>query len=198
MCASSAQSRIASLAHEWANEIAPRLRSIKHLPSGTLPERFVADLERSDPTSDLAAFLYVVVDESRQSDVVFPNAPTELPEGPRADLARNLKMLIADVQIAATTLSVQKTIHPEDFISLADEIAIGFSESLRWFRVGGFLHGFLMERQLNALSRLDVHFDSFSGQSHAELWTEEAIESSPTWARVRELAHSVLVTMGVR
>jgi hypothetical protein len=168
------------------------------MPSGTLPERFVADLDRSDPTSDLAAFLYVVVDESRQSDVVFPNAPTELPEGPRADLARNLKMLIADVQIAAATLSVQRTIHPEDFISLADEIAIGFSESMRWFRVGGFLHGFLMERQLNALSRLDEHFDSFSGQSHAELWTEEAIESSPTWARVRELAHSALVTLGVR
>lgn len=198
MCASSAQSRLETLTHEWANEIAPRLASIKQLPGGTLPERFVADLGGGDITSELAAYLYVVVDESKQSDVVFPNAPTELPDGPRADIARNLKMLIGDVQTAAATLSVQKTIHPEDFISLADEIAIGFSESLRWFRVGGFLHGFLMERQLNTLSRLDEHFDSFSGESHAELWTEEAIESSPTWARVRELAKCALIALGVR
>lgn len=198
MGASQARDRIELLVKEWASEVAPRLRSIKHVADGTLPERFACDLGRGDTTSELAAFLYVIVDESRQSEVVFPNAPTELPDGPRADLARNMKMLIGDVQTAAATFDVQKTIHPEDFACLADEIAIGFSESLRWFRVGGFLHGFLMEGQLSVLSQLDEHFSSFSGQHHADLWTEEAIQSSPTWARVRVLAHDVLVTLGVR
>jgi hypothetical protein len=158
----------------------------------------VCDLGSGEITSEIAAFLYVVVDESRQSEVVFPAALTEILDGPRADLARLMKMLIADVQTAAATLDVHKRIHPEDFICLADEIAIGFGDTFGWFRAGGFLHGFLMERQMKALSLLDEHFGSFSGQNHADLWTEEAIQHSPTWTRVRELAHDALVTLGVR
>lgn len=192
-----AQRRIASVAAEWAAEVVPRLRSIAASPTGSALEKFTHHLRGEDPANQLTIIFYLAIEETLAQSLPWRPGATALEEGEPLYLGRLIKWLIADTQVVAAPFLVQRQAIPEDFVRLADEIALEFAERLRWFKPGGFLHGLLMERQLAALTRVADWLESFSGQTNAEFWTDQALQSAPQWSRARELAKEALAIFAI-
>lgn len=189
--------QIARLATEWALEVAPTLRNIRHDPKGTWLEQYVCTVPEAKLVDDLTTLLYITIDEARQHKLASPLSATELDNGPRLDLGRSLKWLIHDTQVVAAPYPIQRQAIPERFVVLADEVALEFSDRFEWFLPGFFLHGLLMERQVRALTLIQDWLGSYSGQANALLWTEDALQTAPEWSRARELARQALAFFGV-
>lgn len=84
-----------------------------------------------------------------------------------------------------------------DWVEKADELALDLDH---WVLVvcGNYAEDLSQEqlvrladvnKRLNAMSRLGAEFEE-------ELWTEEALSSSPHWAHVRQLAADALAAFG--
>jgi hypothetical protein len=76
----------------------------------------------------------------------------------------------------------------------ADELAMEFDDGVRLldqFVSSGWLKGAAADR----LRVLDGLLTEMSGSENAELWTLEALESSPRWEAVRASARSALLEM---
>lgn len=52
--------------------------------------------------------------------------------------------------------------------------------------------GLLSEAQQALLHELDRRLDDMSGAEHSDLWSHQALRTSPAWTHVRELARSTL------
>lgn len=71
----------------------------------------------------------------------------------------------------------------------ADELALELDD------VAGEVLGppaLLSEHQKSVVRALDKQLGEMSGSDRAELWSEEALRTSPEWERVRSLARSAL------
>ncbi len=187
------QHRIASLATQWAAEVAPRIRLIAPDPKGTALARFSHHLRGEDPTNQLTTTFYITLEESLAQSISWQPGATEVEEGAPLHLSQMIRRLVAETQVVASPFSVQRQAIPEDFVCLAEEVALCFMDCVEWFMPErGFLHGLLMERQLAALVLVDGWFRSLWGQSNATLWTDEALQTAPQWNHARELAKESL------
>ena len=77
-------------------------------------------------------------------------------------------------------------------ICTADEIALDLNH---WFEVARDW-GLLEPPVAVVIEEIDREFEAMSGQEHAELWTEEALGTSPEWQKQRERARKALELMG--
>lgn len=103
----------------------------------------------------------------------------------REELVWALRWLAADPEAA---LAVGREIP----ICTADEIALDINESYEVAREWG-----LLEAPVAALlEEIDRDFEAMSGQEHAELWTDEALATSPEWQKQRDRARRALALMG--
>lgn len=78
--------------------------------------------------------------------------------------------------------------------ALTDEIAIELGDGAllaRQFEEVGWLNS----RARELILQIDVLLQERSGPAHAELWTPEALRSSPDWDSLRELALDTLIAL---
>lgn len=193
-----AQHRTATLAAEWASEVAPRLRSITPNPSGTIIEMFARAILAGNPIDELTILFYETIESVRTASLPWQPDSTGVREGEPRHIGLLLSRLLVNTMVVALPFDVQRRAIPEDFVCLAEEVATDFSECVAWFLPERrFLHGLLMERQLQALLRADSWLGSFSGQDNAAMWTDDALRVSPHWARARELAKEALALFAI-
>ncbi|MTW14585.1 hypothetical protein GM658_28655 [Pseudoduganella eburnea] len=102
-----------------------------------------------------------------------------------------LERLRWSAQSIAQPSAVQIALFPE-FVEVADELALGWEEAIHDLK-GICTH--LQPAQIAAIEELDAFMASISGQSHAQLWTMDALKTSPEWQTLRELANQVLEQM---
>jgi hypothetical protein len=74
----------------------------------------------------------------------------------------------------------------------ADEIALDIEH---WLEVGRD-SGLLDEPVLRLLVEIDGQFDAMSKVGNDDMWTEQAIRTSPEWAIQRERARTALAALG--
>ena len=98
------------------------------------------------------------------------------------------------VQAIAQSVIVQLSLYP-NFVVVADELVLEHHEALEMFKsknefeaVSGIAKA--------AIQKLDETIDRMSGPANAELWTIVALEKSPEWVELRELAKQVLQAFG--
>ncbi len=187
----------ARLAAVWAAEVSSRASSMATARPDSPFAKFVLRHKGTRLLDELTTLFYVVVDESLATELVFPLAPSELESGPAFELGRSLKWLIFDLQVAAAPFATQRKAIPEPFVPLADEVARGVGDRLLWFQPGGFLHGLLMQGQLDAASRVSDWFGSISGRANAHLWSESAMQEAAEWSHARVLARHALALFGI-
>lgn len=97
------------------------------------------------------------------------------------------------VQALALDASAQGQLFPE-FAEPPDELELDQQETQ-----AAFLRDWgadIAPPQKEAIERLDAQLESMGGSQNAHIWTVEALGSAPEWARVRELAATVLQSMG--
>lgn len=76
----------------------------------------------------------------------------------------------------------------------ADELALDFDH---WLSVArGHREVQFDEAQLALLDAIDAQFNAMSGKANAQLWTEDAVRTSPEWEKVRAMARKALVLLG--
>lgn len=189
--------KIVRLATDWAAEVAARCDPVPAVNADSPFAEFVRHRNGPHLVDEFITLFYVVIDESLATELVYPRAPSELQEGPAFELGRSLKWLIFDLQVAAAPFATQREAIPERFVSLADEVALEIGDRLVWFEPNGFLHGLLMQAQLEAAIRLSDWFGSFSGRANAHLWTEEAMQEAQEWTQARALARHALTLFGI-
>lgn len=95
------------------------------------------------------------------------------------------------VQALALPAIQQVTLYP-DFVCVADELALAFEEAVR--RLGGLERLSFVGSE--AVRAVDEQLERMSGQEHAELWTDEALERSPEWETLRGIAQAALTALG--
>lgn len=96
------------------------------------------------------------------------------------------------VMALAQEAEVQLSLFP-DFVCKADELALDFEDGL--YEMVGHEAEFSVEQKA-AIAALENLLTSMSGQADADFWTEEALRSDPTWARIRALARTAVAVFG--
>lgn len=187
----------ARIAQVWAAEVSPRIGKVKGNPQGGCFEQYMHALRDVDPIDDLTMLFYLVIDESRETNLANPWGHTEPQWGPRFDLGRSLKWLIRDTQVAAAPYSIQRETIPEQFADLPFEVIDDLITRVDWFRKGGYLHGLLRESQLAALDRVTEWIAPFLNEANERLWSEDAMQTEPEWTQARQLAAETLTLFGV-
>ena len=78
---------------------------------------------------------------------------------------------------------------------VVDELALQFHDQAI---MADQLHnlGGISREQLEVVRRIDKLLEDMSGEANAELWTVEALRTSPMWAQVRTLAREFLRMQG--
>src|SRR5215210_7731568 len=102
-----------------------------------------------------------------------------------------LEHLKWSVQALALPSREQRTLFPP-FVCIADELALDFEQ---WLQTAAGQHEFSAE-QRTALTSLDDVLSAMSGADQAELWIDEALDSSGEWENVRERARGTLTVFG--
>jgi hypothetical protein len=98
------------------------------------------------------------------------------------------------VQALARPAKDQLTLFP-DFVCKADELALEFDEHARPILDGEYQD--LSTEQAATLLALDQYLESMSGGgANAENWTEDALQASPAWEVIRDLARAALAAFG--
>jgi hypothetical protein len=100
--------------------------------------------------------------------------------------------LIESLQALAAPAPVQLARFP-DFVVKADELALDFDDAFLLVRDCPQLE--LTGRQRDALAEVDATLSGMSGQQRSELWTEDAVRTSPRWDAVRQHARAALVAL---
>jgi len=97
------------------------------------------------------------------------------------------------VQALALDASAQEQLFPE-FADPPDELELDQQDTQAAFLKAWRAH--ISPPQKEAIERLDAQLESMGGAENARLWTVEALGDAREWARVRELAAEVLLSMG--
>lgn len=84
-------------------------------------------------------------------------------------------------------------LHGLGLVGLVDELALQFDDALVLLpRLSS--ERLVSEQAAAAVRKVDAHLAQMSTCS-AEVWSEEAVKSSPEWGRVRELAAAALLLL---
>lgn len=97
------------------------------------------------------------------------------------------------VQALALPSETQLHLFP-DFVCKADELALDFCNGYE--TILNQLTPGLTTRQIQVLNALDKLLNSISGENNSPLWTDDALRTDPSWAKVRDLAQEVLAAFG--
>lgn len=74
-----------------------------------------------------------------------------------------------------------------------DELALSFDDGFRLVPTLEEENGIAFSDQAKAeLRQIDAQLKAMSGESHADLWTAQAIRSRPEWERIREQAKAAI------
>lgn len=76
-------------------------------------------------------------------------------------------------------------------VSAVDELALALDDVF-WVARKAFEQGQLGQDELTALEALNTKLDEISGETNASLWTADALQNSPEWESIRQLAHTAL------
>jgi hypothetical protein len=106
----------------------------------------------------------------------------------------NMIQLEQTVRVAALPAYRQIESFPE-YVVVADEIALDFDNWCRW-ALKGVAAPLLTDEQRSSLVALDSRLEEMSGESNADLWTDDALQCRPEWDDVREDAHRILDAFG--
>jgi hypothetical protein len=104
----------------------------------------------------------------------------------------SLKQFEWSVRALAQGPAVQRELFP-CFVEVADELALDFEEKYRELPSVTFL---FTPEQVQAVEALDKALEAMSGPAHNELWTMEALDRSPKWDHIRQLAGQLIRAMG--
>jgi len=98
--------------------------------------------------------------------------------------------LIQAVQLLASNYETQVSSFP-DFVHVPDEVALIYSDC---FLLADQIAecGLLNKPQLIKLRELDNALRKMSSKGNEEVWTCEALKTSPEWQNIRSLASDVL------
>ena len=77
--------------------------------------------------------------------------------------------------------------------SAIDELALAFDESY-WTVNEAFTRNQMSRDELKALSNLNGCLNRMSGEEHADLWTQEALNNGDEWIEVRRLATKAILS----
>ena len=103
-----------------------------------------------------------------------------------------IQALIESLQALASPAHVQLA-RFSDFVVKGDELALDFDDAFLLVRDCPQL--VLTRRQRDALAEVDATLSAMSGQRHNELWTEDAVRTSPRWEALRQQARAALVAL---
>jgi len=92
----------------------------------------------------------------------------------------------------AQPADVQLALFPE-FVCKADELALDFEGGL--YELVGHEDKITLEQRA-AVDALDKIIVGMSGEQNAAFWTEEALQSHPTWEEIRAAAKVVVAAFG--
>ena len=96
------------------------------------------------------------------------------------------------IQALAIPAGSQLNLFP-DFAAKTDELALDFDHWLLCCLDNNMIDN---QEAITLLKELDQYFNDISGESNADLWTEQELKNRNEWEFVREKAKAILVVFG--
>jgi hypothetical protein len=105
-----------------------------------------------------------------------------------------LEMMIQSLKLVALDAEMQIQLLPQ-WVHIPDEIALTFDDSYILFDQVIWA-GLVNSEQIEAVRTLNRILDEMSDSDDKDLWTLQAIRTSPKWAETRGLAKDALRKLG--